>query len=321
MLKTVLLIPSLLHAEHSHHAVGEFLHDRLGSLGCFIDEVVLHGLKDTVFIVPFLFLTYLLMEFIEHKAADKTAAFMRRAGAFGPLAGGGLGLLPQCGFSSVAANLFSGNIISMGTLIAVFLATSDEMLPILIGNNVPTRTVIFVLCYKAVVAILVGFATDTVLRLTGRMGKDIVINDLCDEEGCHCEEGIWRSALHHTLHISLFVLVFTLAIDVAVFFIGDDGTRALMYEKPIISHVVAAILGLIPSCAVSVAITGFYTSGYITLGTMLSGLFSGAGVGILVLFKMNRSVKKNLCILGLLILAGAVFGALCDLTGIAKVFI
>jgi hypothetical protein len=314
-------MPSLLHAEHSHHAVGELLHDRLGAFGCFLDEVILHGLKDTLLVVPFLFLTYLLMEFIEHKAADKTTAFMRRAGGFGPLVGGGLGLLPQCGFSSVAANLFSGNIVSMGTLIAVFLATSDEMLPILISNNVPTRTVIFVLCYKAVVAILVGFIIDAVLRLTGRIGKDIVINDLCDEEGCHCEEGILHSSLHHTLHISLFVLVFTLLINLAVFFIGDDGMRAIMYEKPIISHVIAAVLGLIPSCAVSVAITGFYTSGYITLGTMLSGLFSGAGVGILVLFKMTKSIKKNLAVIGLLVLAGAVFGALADLTGLAKIFI
>lgn len=320
MLKFLSITPNVLHADHTH-TVGEFLHDRLGAFGCFIDEVILHGLKDTLLVVPFLFLTYLLMEFIEHKASDKATAFMRRAGGFGPLVGGGLGLLPQCGFSSVAANLFSGNIISMGTLIAVFLATSDEMIPILIGNSVPTRTVIFVLCYKAAVAIAVGFAVDIVIRISGRGGKDIEITDLCDEEGCHCEEGIWHSALHHTLHISLFVLIFTLLINVAVFFIGDEGMRAMMYEKPIISHIIASVIGLVPSCAVSVAITGFYASGYITLGTMLSGLFSGAGIGTLVLFKMNRSMRKTAIILAILVIAGALFGAVCDLTGLSKLFI
>lgn len=320
MIYRAIFTPSLLHAEAAH-GIGAFLHEKLGEVGCFIDEVILHGLKDTLNLIPFLFLTYLLMEFIEHKAEDKTIAFMRRAGGFGPLVGGGLGLLPQCGFSSVAANLFSGNIVSMGTLVAVFLATSDEMLPILIGSSVPTRTVIFILAFKATVAILVGFITDACIRLFGNGTDEIIINDICDEDGCHCEEGILHSAIHHTVHISLFVLILTLLINVAVFFIGDERMVAIMYDKPIISHMISALIGLVPNCAASVALTGFYTSGYITLGTMLSGLFSGAGVGVLVLFRMNRDVKKNLAIIAIVLFAGVLFGALCDLAGLSKIFI
>ena len=310
-----------LHSAHDHGGLGEWLHSSFGEVGHFIDEVLLHALVDTLKVLPFLFLTYLLMEFIEHKAQEKTVRFMQKAGSLGPLVGGAVGLVPQCGFSSVAANLFSGRIVTVGTLIAVFLATSDEMLPILLGSSVPTKTVVFILVYKAFCAILVGFATDLVIRLCLKSDSTPTINDLCNEDGCHCEKGILRSAIHHTVHISLFILAFTLVINLAVFFIGDERMDTIMHGLPVLSHLIAAVFGLIPNCAASVALTSFYTSGYITLGTMLSGLFSGAGIGVLVLFRMNRSLKQNLIILAILIFSGALFGAIADLTGLASVFI
>jgi hypothetical protein len=272
---------------------------------------------DTLKIVPFLFLTYLLMEFIEHKASDKLYGFMKSSGGVGPLAGGLLGTVPQCGFSSVAANLFSCRVITIGTLVAVFLSTSDEMLPILIGGAFEAKTIITILAYKVAVSILIGFIIDLAMKLMRRDRGEIDIDELCENDNCHCERGILYSALHHTVSITLFIFIVTIIINTAVFFIGEDNLSALMYNKPVISHLIAAVFGLIPNCAASVALTTFYTEGLITMGTMLSGLFAGAGVGLLVLLKVNKNRRENLVIIGILILAGFLAGLLADLTGLS----
>lgn len=285
----------------------------------FFHEVILHGVLDTLKIVPFLFLTYLLMEFIEHKASDKLYGFMKRSGSVGPLVGGLLGTVPQCGFSSVAANLFSCRVITLGTLVAVFLSTSDEMLPILIGGAFEAKTIILILAYKVAFSILVGFIIDLVMKLMRRDRGEIDIDELCENDNCHCERGIIYSALHHTVSITLFIFIITLLINTAVFFVGEDNLSALMYNKPVISHLIATVFGLIPNCAASVALTTFYTEGLITMGTMLSGLFAGAGVGLLVLLKVNKSRRENLVIIGILIFFGFLAGLLADLTGLTAI--
>ena len=300
------------------------LHTHAGESGAFahfLDEVLLHGLLDTLKIIPFLFLTYLLMEFIEHRAGDRAERFMKRAGAFAPVVGGALGAVPQCGFSAAAANLYAGRVVSVGTLIAVFLSTSDEMLPILVSGNISIGTAALVVLYKALVGITVGLAVDLALRFMNKKKENINIDAICDEDNCHCERGIFYSALHHTLTISLFVLAFTLAINALVFFVGEENLGAILYNKPVIGHIIAAIFGLIPNCAASVALTTLCTKGLITAGTMMSGLFSGAGVGLLVLFKVNKHLKDNLIIVGIILLAGVVFGLLGDLIFPASAFI
>ena len=299
---------SLLHT----HAE-EIAHD-------WLEEIFLHGLLDTIKIIPFLFLTYLLMEFIEHKAGDKAEGFMQRAGRFAPVVGGTLGTIPQCGFSAAAANLFAGRVVSIGTVVAVFLSTSDEMIPILISGRVNVGTVALVVLYKAVVGILVGLLVDAVLRLLHREPEKINIDAICDEDNCHCERGIWYSALHHTLTISVFVFLITIAINALIFFIGEENLGAAMYNKPFVSHLIAAVFGLIPNCAASVALSTLCTQGLITAGTMMSGLFSGAGVGILVLFKVNKKYKENLLIVGIILLSGIVFGLVGDLIFPASLF-
>lgn len=276
----------------------------------FLDEVLLHGLIDTLKLVPFLFLTYLLMEFIEHKASDKAAAFMRRAGKFGPAVGGALGVVPQCGFSAAAANLYTGRVITLGTLIAVFLSTSDEMVPILVAGSFDIGDVLLILLYKAAIGALVGFGVDAALRLAHREEREINIDELCERDECHCERGIFYSAAHHTLTISLFVLIVTVAINAAVFFIGEDALGAVINSVPVVGNVLAAIVGLIPNCAASVLLTTLYADGIITVGTMLSGLLSGAGVGLLVLFRVNKHLRENIIITALLIAVGVAFGLL-----------
>ena len=292
-----------------------------GFFGAFLEEVLLHGVIDTLKIIPFLFLTYLLMEFIEHRAGDKAERFMKRAGAFAPAVGGALGAVPQCGFSAAASNLYAGRVISVGTLIAVFLSTSDEMLPILISGSIPIGTALLVVLYKAVVGIAVGLSVDLVLRIMNKKKEDINIDAICDEDNCHCERGIFYSALHHTLTISLFVFAFTLAINALVFFVGEENLGAVLYNRPVIGHIIAAFFGLIPNCAASVALTTLCTKGLITAGTMMAGLFSGAGVGLLVLFKVNKHPKDNLIIVGVILISGVIFGLLGDLIFPSSAFI
>ena len=287
----------------------------------WFEEIILHGLLDTIKIIPFLFLTYLLMEFIEHKAGEGAERFMQRAGAFAPVVGGALGAVPQCGFSAAAANLYAGRVVSMGTIVAVFLSTSDEMIPILLSGNIPGTTVALVVLYKTVVGILVGLGVDLGIRLLLRKNEKINIDAICDEDNCHCERGIWYSALHHTLTISLFVLLITLALNTLIFFVGEENLAAVMYDKPFVSHLIAAVVGLIPNCAASVALATLCSQGLITAGTMLSGLFSGAGVGILVLWKVNKKPKENIIIMAIIVLAGIIFGLLGDLIFPASMFV
>ncbi len=296
------------------------LHAHAEGAAHWLTEIFLHGVLDTLKIIPFLFLTYLLMEFIEHRAGDKAERFMKKAGVFAPVVGGALGAVPQCGFSAAASNLYAGRIISMGTIVAVFLSTSDEMIPILLSGRVPAGTVALVVLYKALVGITVGLGVDLVLKLMRRGGEKINIDAICDEDNCHCERGIWYSALHHTVTISIFVLLITLAINALVFFIGEENLGGVMYGKPVISHIIAAMFGLIPNCAASVALTTLCTEGLITAGTMMSGLFSGAGVGVLVLFRVNKQYKENLIILGIILAAGVIFGLVGDLIFPASLF-
>ncbi len=305
---------SVLHSEHGvHEGAADFLSERLGRVGTFIDEVILHGILDTVKLVLFLFLTYLLMEFIEHRASDRADRLMQRTGALGPLIGGLLGAVPQCGFSAAAANLYTGRVITLGTLVAVFMSTSDEMLPIMLSGNMKITTILLIILYKTAVGILLGFIIDLVLKLMKKPKEEINIDEICDNDNCHCERGILHSALHHTLTVSLFVLIITIAINALIFFIDAESIGALTSGLPVVSHLLCALFGLIPNCAASVALTKLAMSGIISTGAMMSGLFSGAGVGILILFRMNKHMRENLTIAGILVLFGTVFGLIADL--------
>ncbi|MBO5906549.1 MAG: arsenic efflux protein [Clostridia bacterium] len=290
------------------------LHVHTGALGIepFFEEVILHSLLSTLELIPFLFLTYLVMEFIEHRASDKAERFMRRAGALGPLVGGALGIVPQCGFSAAAANLYTARVVTLGTLVAVFLSTSDEMIPILIAGNIPFEKLALILAYKTAVGVVVGFVIDIALRLIRGDREPINIDELCESDECHCERGILYSAVHHTVTISVFVLAVTVGINALVFFASEQTLAALFLDKPVISHLVSAVVGLIPNCASSVLVTTMYGEGIISVGTMLSGLFSGAGVGLLVLYRVNRRMRENLIITLILVAVGVVFGLLGD---------
>lgn len=290
-----------------------------------MSEIILDMLKDTVIdtlkLIPFLFLTYLLMEFIEHKTSEKTEETVSKAGRFGPIAGGLLGIVPQCGFSASAASLYSGRLISLGTMIAVFLSTSDEMLPIFISEHdkITTRAVIEILAIKVIVAIIFGFAVDIVMKILHKGRKHVDIHCICENEHCHCEEGnVFKSAVIHSAQITLFIFIISLVLNAVVTFFGEEKLSRLFVDIPFVSCMISSLVGLIPNCAASVIITELYLSGVIGAGAMMSGLLTGCGIGLLVLFRTNRkNIKENISVVLLMYILGVATGFLVEITGIS----
>lgn len=275
-------------------------------------DVIMDTLLDTVKLIPFLFVTYLAMEFLEHRTGQKAQKLVRKAGKFGPVIGGALGIVPQCGFSAAASNLYAGRVITLGTLTAIYLSTSDEMLPILISEQASVRTIFFILLAKAVIGIVAGFAID--LLFSARREEEHHIHEICEQGHCHCEEGgIFRSALVHTVQISCFILIITFMLNLLFYFVGEDALAELILNRRILGPVLAGMVGLIPNCAGSVAITQLYLEGVIGTGSMLSGLLTGTGVGLLILFRVNHDRKENLKILGMLYCIGVFVGIVVGL--------
>lgn len=274
-------------------------------------HVLEHSILDTIKLIPFLFLTYLLMEFIEHKTSDKVKNAIHKSGKAGPLIGGLLGAVPQCGFSASAAGLYAGRVISLGTLIAIFLSTSDEMLPILISEAVDMKLILQILGIKIVVGMIAGFIIDIIINLKKKpQDEEWKIHDMCEHEHCHCEKSIWKSAFMHTLQIVLFIFIINFALTLVIEFVGEESLANLFFTKPVIGELVAGLVGLIPNCASSVVITQLYLEGVIGFGSMMSGLLVGSGIGLLVLFRVNENFKENLKILALLYVIGVVGGIL-----------
>ena len=279
-------------------------------------EIVEDALIDSIKLIPFLFVTYLVMEYIEHKTKDKTKEAIKKSGKFGPLIGSLLGIVPQCGFSVAATNLYAARVITLGTLIAIYLSTSDEMLPILLSEAVPITTILKILGVKLIIGIIAGFLIDFVLRIKNKNQiEEEKIVDLCEKDHCHCEHGIFKSALKHTVNIFIFILLITLVINIIIFFIGEDRLGSFLQNQPVLGPIIAGLLGLIPNCAASVIITQMFLDNVISVSTMISGLLVGAGVGLAVLFKTNKGIKENIKIVMLLYCIGVVSGILLELIG------
>ena len=288
-------------------------------------HILEHTIIDTIKLLPFLFITYLIMEYIEHKTGEKTKKIIKKSGKFGPLFGVILGIFPQCGFSAAASNLYAGRIITLGTLIAIFLSTSDEMLPILISKSAPIQTILLILGIKLVIGIVIGFIIDLLVqvynkRKTKQENSEVKeeieeeIGHMCEHEHCHCDEGgIIKSSIKHTLSIFLFIIIITFVLNVVIELIGEENLSNLILNMPVIGPIIAGIVGLIPNCASSVVLTQLYLEEVISLGSIIGGLLVNSGIGILVLFRVNKNLKENLKILGLLYAIGVICGIIIDL--------
>lgn len=277
-------------------------------------EVIEEALIDSFKLLPFLFITYLIMEYIEHKTSKKSKEVIKKSGKFGPAIGSILGIFPQCGFSVSATNLYAAKVITLGTLISVYLSTSDEMLPIFISEAVPISGIIKILLVKLVIGIIAGFLIDFILRK--KIVNEEKIVDLCEKEHCHCEHGIFKSALKHTLNIFIFILIVTIVINIVIYLIGEETIAEFLQYNPILGPIIAGFIGLIPNCASSVILTQLYLQNVISAATMISGLLVGAGVGLAVLFKTNKGIKENLKITGLLYGIGVLSGIIIQLIGL-----
>lgn len=299
-----------------------------------IVDVLADSVIDTLKLIPFLFVTYLAMEALEHAASHKVQQAVERSGNAGPVVGAVLGALPQCGFSAMAATLYAGRVVTAGTLVAVILATSDEMIPVFLAHQAPMSQMFAVVGCKVVVGIAVGLAVDACLRLLRRSGDGHVhIHELCEREHCHCDDGeeapghghghahghggawgIVRSALVHTVQVTAFIFLVTFVFGLVIEGVGEEAIGALLANHPVRATFLSALVGLIPNCGASVAITELFLDGTLATGPMMAGLLSSGGVGLLVLWRTNADAKQNLAITGFVyvvsVIAGLAVGAL-----------
>ncbi len=274
-------------------------------------EVVKETLIDSIKLLPFLFVVFLIMEYIEHKYSDKTKSLIQKSGKFGPLLGSILGAFPQCGFSVAMTNLYATRIVTMGTLVAIYLSTTDGMLPILISKGISIDVIIKLIGIQVIVAIIFGFIIDS---LSKKKKKDTSIKDFCEIEHCDCEhKGILKSSMTHAFSIFLYITIVTFIINIILYYVGEGFLSSLFLKDSIFSPFIASILGLIPNCVSSVMLTELYLNNIISLGSVISGLLTSSGVAFLVLFRVNKNIKENLTIVGLTYIIGVFAGIIIDL--------
>lgn len=355
-------------------------------------DILLDAGKDTLSLVPFLLVTYLALETLEHVAGDRVNGAIKRAGAAGPVVGSLLGVVPQCGFSAMAATLYAGRVVTLGTLVAVFLSTSDEMLPLLLAEQVPVQTMAMLLASKALIALITGFIVDAAIRGLRRnarahaairrtvlgtaanpvhvncahddhTGGDIIdevaeagvsadhIHELCERDHCGCDEdedehghdhshdhghadeherhhdhshshegapivSIIRSAISHTVQVSVFIFLVTLILVAVLETFGESAIEQFLRGNEMLAVLGSALVGLIPNCSASVVITQLYLEGALQLAPMLAGTLISAGVGYLVLFRTNRSARENAVFLIMMYVIGAGWGLILSAFGL-----
>lgn len=361
-------------------------------------DILLDAGKDTLSLAPFLLVTYLALETLEHVAGDRVNGAIKCAGAAGPVVGSLLGIVPQCGFSAMAATLYAGRVVTLGTLVAVFLSTSDEMLPLLLAEQVPVQTMAMLLASKALIALVTGFIVDAAIRglrsnarahaairrtVLGtaanpvhvncahddHTGGDIIdevaeagvsadhIHELCERDHCGCDDdedeherdhghshdhghtgehehhhghghdhghshegapvlSIIRSAISHTVQVSVFIFLVTLVLVAVLETFGESAIEQFLRGNETLAVLGSALVGLIPNCSASVVITQLYLEGALQLAPMLAGTLISAGVGYLVLFRTNRSARENAVFLVMMYVIGAGWGLILSAFGL-----
>ena len=275
-------------------------------------DIILDTLLDTIKILPFLFITFLIMEYIEHKFSNKSKKKISKTEKFGPVIGSLLGSVPQCGFSVMATNLYVTRIITLGTLISIYLSTSDEMLPILISQKADIKIILELLLTQIVIGMIFGILIDFIL---GKKNKKETpkIKDFCDEHHCDCSHGILKSSIKHTINITTFLLIITFLLNAGFYYLGKDEISKIFLKDSLFSPFISSLIGLIPNCGASVILTELYLEGVVSFASCISGLLTSSGVALLVLFKVNDNKKENIKILTLLYLIGIISGILIEL--------
>lgn len=278
----------------------EFFHE--------LGHILWHPALETLKMTPILFLAYLLMEWLEAAEGSKISNAFKKAKRTGPLFGALMGLIPQCGFSGAVAGMYAAGAVTTGTLLAVMLSTSDEMLPVLISAQISVTLILLILVLKLVIGVICGFTADFVIRRKNAEREED-IHGFCEREHCSCKDGIFLSALKHTIKILLIIYIVSALLHFAVDLIPEETLKTVL-NFPVLSQLAASLIGLIPSCAVSVTLTELYVEGALGLAPLLCGLLTNGGVGLLVLFRQNKDRKNTLFITALLFASGLIFGSL-----------
>ena len=276
-----------------------------------LKDVIIDTLVDSAKLIPFLFVAFLLIEYIEHKMSKKMEKSLKKSGKFGPVIGGLLGAIPQCGFSVLASNLYVTRIITLGTLVAVYLSTSDEMLPILLSSGVAISKVLIIVLTKVAIGIICGIIIDLFVRKKEKLDYHI-----CNDEHCDCEESILKSTIIHTLKTLLFIAIITFALNLLFAVVNEVKISKLFLKGNIFASFISSLIGLIPNCGASIMITELYLKNVISFGTCIGGLLTGSGLALLVLFKTNKNIKENIKILLIVYFIGAIVGTIINILGI-----
>lgn len=298
----------------------------------FVLGVVIDALKDTAELIPFLFATYVVISLLDLFASDKTTAAIQRAGHAGPLIGGVLGVVPQCGFSAMGASLYADRIVSLGTFVAVILSTSDEMLPLLLAEHVEVGLLARILVTKAVLGVILGFATDLVLRaVLGRTSLAGVDESDAGEEqdedaefdpsayscDCGCGEPLTRgqtawwvvvNSAYRTFQVVVFIFVVSVLLNALIALVGEDALASFLSGNAVVATLVSGLVGLVPNCAASVVLTQLYIDGVLGFAPMIAGTLVAGGAGYLVLFRMNGNMRENAAIVGIVYALGVCAG-------------
>ena len=272
-------------------------------------DIIIDTLIDTLKLVPFLFIAFLLIELFEHKFSKKSIEVVESSGKYGPILGSILGIIPQCGFSVMATNLYVTRLITLGTLISIYLSTSDEMLPILISEKAEFSLIIKILLIKLFIGMLAGFIIDKIFKVK----KEKKNYDICEEEHCHCKESIIISSLKHTLNIVVFILLINFILNICFNYLGQDYLSKILLKDSFFGPFISSLFGLIPNCGASVMLTELYINNAINFGSLISGLLTGSGIAIMILFKTNKHFLENLKIVGILYLIGVLSGIIIEL--------
>lgn len=272
-------------------------------------DILLDTFLDSLKLLPFLLITYLLMEYLEHKSLKSNTKLIERAGKLGPLWGSILGVLPQCGFSVAASNLYVSRVISLGTLISIYLSTSDEMLVVLLSKSVSIKIILLLVILKVLVGMSFGFLIDFLFRKKNNNFD----SELCEREDCHCGSNIFTSSIKHTFNTYIFILGVTFLFNVLTSFVSMDKVSLFLRNFSFLTPFILGVIGLIPSCASSVIITELFLDNVISLGSALAGLFANSGVALAVLFRNNKNRKENFLILGILYIISVVSGIIINI--------
>ena len=271
-------------------------------------EIILDTIIDCLKIVPFLFIAFLVMEYLEHNISKKSINITKSSGKYGPIIGSILGVIPQCGFSVAASNLYATKIITKGTLIAIFLSTSDEMIPVLLSENIAIKKILLILSIKIIVGIIIGLLVDIIFKEENN--SENTIDKLCEEAHCDCDHKPILSSIKHTISITGFIFIFSLILNIIVEYYGHTYIEKVLSYNNVIGPLISSLVGLIPNCASSVIISEMYAKGIVNISLLIAGLLTNSGLGILILFKTNKNIKDNLLILSIIYVVGVLVGVL-----------